>query len=452
MNQVSSLKEQAAKVFGQLDNSGSGKINRSEEKSIRDHTHLSIPLPHHESYNLTKPHKPSGIETSYSDSYLQLATDPDKKFSELSPDNIKDKSRFHLQNDVRERIYHFENENHMFGGFTEKKVETRTQIRSRRIDHTHDSKPTRLTKALNEERTTNGSLDFKTWSRNFFAGAIAGAVSRTCTAPFERLKILYQVNYACASASPPSISTGLSGIYSMDGPRGFFKGNLTNILKATPESAIRFAIFEHMKIEMINSQGLKPHEHLSPLDHFTAGAVAGLVANFFVYPLDVLKVRISAAPKGMYLGLFDAFTKIRENEGRIRPFYRGLSASLGTAMPSTGLSFMTYEVLKKFLLKDSHRGGDSHVLKAGIGGLSALITSSILYPCSTVCSRIIMQGMKPEIPESDRKLLNVIRNIWKEEGARGFYKGYRPAITKIILGVGISFGTFEFMKSQLLVH
>lgn len=32
------------------------------------------------------------------------------------------------------------------------------------------------------------------WYRNLVAGAVAGAVSRTCTAPFDRLKIVMQVN------------------------------------------------------------------------------------------------------------------------------------------------------------------------------------------------------------------------------------------------------------------
>ena len=71
---------------------------------------------------------------------------------------------------------------------------------------------------------------------DFIAGGIAGATSRTCVSPFERLKIIFQVNndtrvaFFYFSQLQDGKNLGISGtlknIWKTEGFAGMFKGEI----------------------------------------------------------------------------------------------------------------------------------------------------------------------------------------------------------------------------------
>lgn len=101
------------------------------------------------------------------------------------------------------------------------------------------------------------------------AGAVAGAVSRTMTAPLDRLKVLLQVQ-TCAKGA--GIMAGMLQIYKQSGVLGFFRGNGLNILKVAPESAIKFYAFELMK-DVVVGEGKQGE--IGTWGRLMAGGVAG---------------------------------------------------------------------------------------------------------------------------------------------------------------------------------
>lgn len=78
--------------------------------------------------------------------------------------------------------------------------------------------------------------------RHFAAGAMAGAVSRTCTAPLDRLKVFLQVQ-----TNRCRIVDCFRYLLKEGGVRSFWRGNGINVLKIAPESAIKFAAYEKVK-------------------------------------------------------------------------------------------------------------------------------------------------------------------------------------------------------------
>lgn len=79
----------------------------------------------------------------------------------------------------------------------------------------------------------------------FAAGAAAGAVSRTATAPIDRVKMLLQAHHG---RSGLSIGAAIERISAEAGWKAYFRGNGANCLKITPETAIKLSTNDRMKV------------------------------------------------------------------------------------------------------------------------------------------------------------------------------------------------------------
>ena len=98
-----------------------------------------------------------------------------------------------------------------------------------------------------------------------------------------------------------------------------------------------------------------------------AGALAGGVSKFIVYPLDTVKKRMQAQTffttftsssvgpatsvvSVRYKGMVDCIVKIARDEG-MPSFYKGLAPSVIKSMAATGVSFALFSTTKNFLEK-----------------------------------------------------------------------------------------------------
>lgn len=103
--------------------------------------------------------------------------------------------------------------------------------------------PPKPTSVLREARR---SFANPVWAA-FCAGGVAGAVSRTVVSPFERLKILYQVQGVGREEYKMSIPKALAKMWREEGWRGYMRGNGTNCIRIVPYSAVQFGAFNFYK-------------------------------------------------------------------------------------------------------------------------------------------------------------------------------------------------------------
>ncbi|KAF5750903.1 hypothetical protein HS088_TW03G01243 [Tripterygium wilfordii] len=289
--------------------------------------------------------------------------------------------------------------------------------------------------------------------QQLLAGGIAGAFSKTCTAPFARLTILFQVQgmHEVIALSKPCIWREASRIVNEEGFRAFWKGNLVTIAHRLPYSSVNFYAYENYKRWLQQFFGLENHKGSVSADlfvHFVGGGLAGITAASATYPLDLVRTRLAAQRSTMYYtGIWHAFHTICREEG-FWGLYKGLGATLLGVGPSLAISFSVYDSLRSFW--QSQRPNDSTVMVSlACGGLSGIASSTATFPLDLVRRRMQLEGAGGRARVYNTGLFGTFRHVVKSEGLRGLYRGILPEYYKVVPGFGIVFMTYETLKMLL---
>ncbi|EMR69495.1 putative calcium dependent mitochondrial carrier protein [Eutypa lata UCREL1] len=313
----------------------------------------------------------------------------------------------------------------------------------------------------------------------FIAGAVAGGISRTATAPLDRLKVYLLVNTSASTnvaieaakkgqpaaalknAGRPLVSA-IAELYKSGGVRGFFAGNGLNVVKIMPETAIRFGAYEAAKRTLADLEGHGDTHHINPYSKFVAGGVAGMVSQFCVYPLDTLKFRlqseyVSGGARGNTL-LLQTFRKMYA-EGGARAAYRGVTMGLVGMFPYSAIDMGTFEMLKTTYITYKAKKNGVHEEDAlpstfvtGImGATSGAFGASVVYPLNVLRTRLQTQGTKMH-PARYTGIWDVANKTVRNEGFRGLYKGLMPNLLKVAPALSITWMVYENAKRIMDLH
>uniref|UniRef100_A0A3Q3WTR7 EF-hand domain-containing protein n=1 Tax=Mola mola TaxID=94237 RepID=A0A3Q3WTR7_MOLML len=279
--------------------------------------------------------------------------------------------------------------------------------------------------------------------RQLVAGAMAGAVSRTGTAPLDRLKVFLQAHGSTARGI--NLLSGLKGMVKEGGVFSLWRGNGINVLKIAPESAIKFMAYEQIKWLI---RGSKDGRSLRVQERFIAGSLAGVISQTIIYPMEVLKTRLTLRKTGQYSGMADCARQILKTEG-IRAFYRGYLPNTLGIIPYAGIDLAVYETLKNaWLQKYSVDSADPGVLfLLGCGTVSSTCGQLASYPLALIRTRMQAQAITEGKPKLT--MAGQFKHIISHEGVPGLYRGITPNFLKVIPAVSISYVVYEHMKKVL---
>ncbi|XP_067095861.1 mitochondrial carnitine/acylcarnitine carrier protein [Osmerus mordax] len=294
----------------------------------------------------------------------------------------------------------------------------------------------------------NGELAEKRISplKNFAAGGVGGACLLFAGHPLDTIKVRLQTQ--------PKVHSGHGALYtgaydcfrktvSKEGVLGLYKGMGAPLAGVAPMMAISFFGFGLGK----QLQQSDPSQPLTYAQVYLAGCLAGVFTTIIVAPGERVKCLLQVQASGgqlRYAGPLDCAVSLYRQQG-IRSVYKGTVLTLLRDVPSNGLYFLTYEYLKNLLTAEGESVSQlstPRILLAG--GVAGILNWVIALPPD-----VLKSNFQTAADGRYRGLVDVLRELLKEEGPRALYKGFNAVFLRAFPANAACFLGFEFALKGL---
>jgi len=281
------------------------------------------------------------------------------------------------------------------------------------------------------------------YERFFLAGGSA-IISKTASAPIERVKLLIQNQAEMIKAGTlESRYTGIGNCfkrtYQKEGLFSFFRGNLPNVMRYFPTQSLNF-VFKDMSQAIIP----KPKDdcQMKKLAYYVCtGGIAGSLSLTLVYSLDFARTRLAndlkSSKKGgsrQYKGVVDVYRQTIKSDGP-RGLYRGFLISCVGIFVYRGFYFGLHDTYMKSDLRNEKVKGNALIDFAAAYGITVLAGLKS-YPIDTIRRRMMMTtGQAVQYKSS----FDCAGQIIKSEGFFSLFRGAGANILRGLAGAGVLF-------------
>ncbi|KAJ0977475.1 hypothetical protein J5N97_012949 [Dioscorea zingiberensis] len=269
------------------------------------------------------------------------------------------------------------------------------------------------------------------------AGAVSTALSRTCIAPLERIKL-----ECIVQGSKHSWTEIIKWIWVSEGLKGFWKGNMLNLFRMVPFKSINFICYD-MYLDHLLSV---PEKEITNHDRLIGGGISGVIATVLCLPLDTIRTRL-AAPGGAALGgVAGCFFHMIQNEGFFS-LYKGLTPALISMGPASAVFYAVYDILKtSYVLhrKQCNDEKDIGVMRTLLyGAIAGACAETATYPLEVIRRQLQLQQSR------NLGLAPTFIKLIQREGISSLFTGLVPSTLQVLPSASLSYLFYEMMKSIL---
>jgi len=281
-----------------------------------------------------------------------------------------------------------------------------------------------------------GITDPMSFAKDFLAGGISAAISKTAVAPIERVKLLLQVQHVSKQIAVENRYKGIVDCFvripKEQGFLAFWRGNLANVIRYFPTQALNFAFKDKYKQVFLGGVDKNQQFMRYFLGNLASGGAAGATSLCFVYPLDFARTRLAAdvgkaGAEREFSGLGNCLTKIFKSDGLVG-LYRGFGVSVQGIIIYRAAYFGFFDTAKGMLPDPKNT---PFLISWAIAQTVTTVAGIMSYPFDTVRRRMMMQSGRAEMLY--KNTFDCWGKIYKLEGGAGFFKG---AFSNVLRGTG----------------
>ena len=177
-----------------------------------------------------------------------------------------------------------------------------------------------------------------------------------------------------------------------------------------------------------------------------SGGVAGTVASTITNPLEVIKTQLQSSNAKLGTNPMALAKKILQKDGPAG-FFRGLPPTLVGIIPSRSAYFYMYQRCKTALAPYAPEGSIPNALVSGL--LAGIAGNTITNPIWMVRTRMQILADQSAGQRVYAGYGDAIATIFREEGAKGFYKGIFASYWGCTEGA-LQFILYEQFKTRLV--
>ncbi|XP_011155708.1 calcium-binding mitochondrial carrier protein Aralar1 isoform X4 [Solenopsis invicta] len=277
----------------------------------------------------------------------------------------------------------------------------------------------------------------------FVLGSIGGAVGATAVYPIDLVKtrmqnqrtgsfigeLMYRNSFDCCKK-----------VIRHEGFFGLYRGLMPQLMGVAPEKAIKLTVNDFVRDKFMDKNG-----NLPLYGEIVSGACAGASQVIFTNPLEIVKIRLQVA------GEIAGGSKVRAwavvKELGLFGLYKGARACFLRDVPFSAIYFPMYAHTKARLADE---GGYNTPLSLLVSGaIAGVPAAALVTPADVIKTRL--QVVAREGQTTYNGLLDCAKKIYKEEGARAFWKGATARVFRSSPQFGVTLFTYELLQRLFVV-